>query len=110
MPGAGLANDREPLAGRDLEINIADHHRVVVVAEGHAAKLDLTGHRRRKIDGAGSLDHVCFDIEQIEQLRERGDGRLKQVVHVRQVHDRLEEPVEIEEEHDQRSEGQAIRR
>ena len=79
---------------------------IAVVAEGDAAKADSAPHRLLEVVGARPFLDRRLLVEHAEQLRQRGHGRLEQVVHVGQVDQRLKEPVEVEKERHHGAEGQ----
>ena len=104
LAGAGLADQRDRLAGRDREVDaVHDLDAGVRVAEVHVLELD------RARDAAG-LDRVLrvgrghLGVHELVDLRHRRERRLPLVEHLRELLDRGEELVE---EQDEREHGGA---
>ena len=106
LPRAGLAHHSEALTGRDFEVDATDHDAIVVVAEGDVVEADRAPHRYCRVVSAGPVRHSRFLVEEPEELGERSHGRLQQVVHVGQVDQWLEEPIEVEQERNDRAKRQ----
>ena len=104
LPGAGLADQRNRLAGLDREVDaVHDLDAGVRVAEVHVVELDLT-RDTTGLDGVLRVGRGHLGVHELVDLRHRRERRLPLVEHLRELLDRCEELVE---EQDEREHGGA---
>ncbi len=104
LPGAGLADEGDGLAGRQLERDAADRvGGVRAVAEPHVAEGDPALEPARHRDGVGPLRRRRRRAQQVADPAEAHRRLLVAVEHLGQLLDRREEHVDVEQEGDQRA-------
>ncbi len=75
LAGAGVADDRECLPGRERQVESAQHGGVIVVSEGEIAELDIAPDPSRIV--AGHLHDFRFGIDQGEDPLRGGEPLLE---------------------------------
>jgi hypothetical protein len=101
---AGVADERDRLAGLDREGDALENPLVLLVGEPHVAELDAAL-------GAPAFfrplrrGHGDGQVERAEDAVRGDEGRLEDVVPVRDVADGLEEALRILDEGDERADG-----
>ena len=104
---AGRADERDGLAGRHGQRDVTHGVGAVLlaaIAKAHVAQLDLAA-QAPELDRVGRVDEVGLDVEQVEDLVQRGHARLVGRVDLRQLLDRVEEAVQREHEGDHDARG-----
>ena len=106
LPGAGVADEGDGRPGGDVEVDPVQHLGSRGVAEANALEADVTLDpvelaRVRLVADLGLLVHHVHD------LVERGHGREERVVELRELLDRVEEVRQVEDEGEQRADGEA---
>ena len=97
LAGAGLADQRDRLAGRDREVDVAQRPRAVLVVgpyRNETSSKRSSPRIRRQLDGVRGVDELGLLVEQPEDLVERRHPRLVGRVELRELLDRVEEVVE----------------
>ncbi len=104
LPGAGRADEHEPLAARERERHVAQHGvELGRVAEAHVVDLEVAA--VREVDGCIGFGEVGLLVEQAVELVQRRAGLLERVEHLRELLDRLEQVVEVEHERGDHADG-----
>src|SRR5207245_934793 len=94
------ADDRGYLAGRDEDVDIAEHGLAWLVGEPDAAKLDLTT-QARSLSRARGVDDALLELEHLQDALDRRDRACDLVgVAQRRAH-RLVEAARVADEHGQ---------
>ena len=100
LAGTGLTDERNRLAGHDAHVDTAQRFvDRVQVAEPHVLEPDLTLQNRNR-NGFGGRGHRRGRVEQLGDARDRDLRLLVRVEHLRQLLNRREEQVEIQQERD----------
>ena len=106
LPGPGLADHGEAGPRLDFEINGFEHGPLWVIPERDRFEGETPTRMVGQIVHPGPIGDGGPFVENLEQLAEGGQGCLEQVVDVGEVDDGLEEPIEVQQEHDQRAKRQ----
>ena len=107
LPAPVGPDEGHRLPRRDAQVDVAQHRHAGVVAEGHVVEDDLPLDGR-ELHGVGRLGDGGLGREQGAQLEDRGLALLEAVVLLHQQLDGGEEPVQVQEEGDQRAEGEGV--
>ena len=76
LPGAGGAHQRHGLAGRNVQVDVAQRRGLAVaVGERHVVEADLAPHARQ-LERARPVAELGLLVEQLEDLVERRHARL----------------------------------
>ena len=107
LAGAGLAHERDGLAGRDVQVDAGDRlvARRARVAEVHVVAARTSPRTPIEHDGARRAGVPLGVSSSSSILRERRRGLLPGVEHLRELLDRREELVEVEQERDHHAGG-----
>jgi len=97
---ARLSDERDHLAGLHFEADVAQHRQAIFVGEVHLLECDAAGDARH-LDGIRRVDDLRLGVEHLEDALAGGHRRLKGVVALRQIADRIEEQVDVQHEGDQ---------
>ena len=104
LPGAGGADEGSSLAGRDAQVEPGQHRRAAVAEpdrfEGDRPPAAPAGPRRQR-RRLGRLGHLRLLVQYAGDLLQGRRGRLEGVVELRQVLQRVEETLQVEQERDE---------
>ena len=103
LAGAGLADERDRRARRDVEVEPVQHLRELrPVAEADTLEADVAVDPRQ-LDRVLRVHDLWLLVEHADDLVERGDRGQERVVELRELLDRVEEVAEIEREGEERA-------
>ena len=73
---AGLADDRDPAAGVDVEVDVLEHQRPARVGERHVVEADVDRAARQHLAVGARVDQVGRGLEDADDPAPAGDGVL----------------------------------
>src|SRR6185437_4956052 len=105
LAGAGLADQRDLLAGRDVQVQVGEYDRVPV-GERDPVDVDLASWTfvvdlRWKVGWGDRFGDGRRLVEHAGELLQARRRRLEGAVELREVLQRLEEPAQVQQERDQ---------